>query len=137
MKKTYLTAWVLLLALCFSACNYVTYTPRTKRQKQLAKPSVVLLENIVHFRETYNEWPSSKDDFTSRGTRYKESFQGFRYLYTQFKIADADNMTFYFDQHVQDVDNYKTTQQTDLNAYRGEVKFYKEKGKFVWKLKMY
>ena len=46
-------------------------------------------------------------------------------------------MVFYFDQHVKDVANYNATRKVDLNSYAGEVRFYKEEGKFLWKIKMY
>jgi hypothetical protein len=114
-----------------------TYRPHSKKQQQEAKPSVVLLERIIQFRESYQQWPVSKEDFMSRDRQYKEAFNGFKYLYTEFKIADNDQMTFYFLQHVKDEAEYNASGKIDLNRYGGEVNFYKEKGKFIWKIRMY
>lgn len=42
-----------------------------------------------------------------------------------------------FHEHVKDAHNYQQTGKIDLNTYGGEVRFYKEKDTFIWKLKMY
>jgi len=119
------------------SCSVTTYTPRSKKQQQLAKPSIVLIENIVHYRESFGEWPVSKEQLVAKGTKYKDSFLGFPYHTARFKIIDNDNMVFYFSEHKQDVAKYKETQKVDLNSLGGEVKFYKKDGKFLWKIKMY
>jgi hypothetical protein len=138
MKSGYYYSIAILMVIIFStSCNQFTYTPRSKKQQQVAKPSVVLLDNIIHFRENFNEWPSSKEYFMSKGTRYLQSFNGWKYLTTGFTIADNDNMVFYFSNHIKDEEAYKTTNKIDLNSLGGEVKFYKENGKFMWKIKMY
>jgi hypothetical protein len=136
MKKSLylLTALVWILPLC--SCHYATYTPRSRSQQQLAKPSIVLLDRIVEFRENFNEWPLSKEYFMAKGPRYKEVFNGFRYLYTEFKIVDNDHLLFYFDQHIKDEAAYRETGLTDLNKLNGVVKFYKQDGKFLWKIRM-
>lgn len=54
-----------------------------------------------------------------------------------FKIIDSNRMVFWFSRHVKDIENYKITEKIDLNSYGGEVKFYKQDGQFLWKLKMY
>lgn len=115
----------------------VTYTPRSRQKKNAHRPSIVLIDMIVEFRERYNSWPYSKEQFTSKDPRYKELFIGFPYQHTRFDVIDQDNMIFYFDQHVKDEEHYKEYQTIDLNAYRGEVKFYKENGRFLWKTRMY
>ncbi len=56
-----------LCALVFAACNYVTYTPRSKKNIQREKPSVVICNHIVDFRVEQNAWPVSKSDFISKG----------------------------------------------------------------------
>lgn len=119
-----------------ASCEYTTYTPRSRRQQQLAKPSMVLLDRIIEFRETFNEWPLSKEYFMAQGPRYKEAFNGFNYLYTEFRIVDNDNLLFYFDQYVKDNAAYKETGLVDLNKLNGVVKFYKQDGKFLWKIRM-
>jgi len=81
-------------------------------------------------------WPHTREEFMLANSKYKKSMSDFPYLTTRFKIINPDKMMFYFDQHIKDVENYKEQQKTDLNAYSGEVKFYKENGKFIWKIKM-
>lgn len=125
------------LVMCMLGCNYINYTPRSKRQKHLAKPSTALLDQIVDFRMKYNTWPSSKEEFVGRDPEYKESFARLPYHYTRFEVIDIDNMIFYFDQHTKDVDNYRSSEKVNLNTYRGEVKFYNYQGKIIWKTKMY
>jgi len=134
-KITPLVAMGLLL---FSAsCNYVTYSPRSKKQVQQEKPSVVLLNRIIEFREEFNSWPLSKVDYMYKAEKYRESFAGFPYAQTEFKLIDNNTMIFYFHEHIKDTRNYQQTGKIDLNSYGGEVKFYKEKDTFIWKLKMY
>jgi len=135
-KFMHLKVFVIVL-LISQGCNITTFTAHNKQEQQHAKPSVRLIESIIEFRETYKKWPQSKEEFISENLMYKESFSDFLYLYTRFKIIDQDNMTFYFDQHRDDVQNYETNKKVDLNALAGEVKFYKSNEKFVWSIKMY
>lgn len=137
MKKSLYLLTALLGMMLLSSCQYITYTPRSRMQQQLAKPSYVLLDRIVEFRQSFNEWPLSKEYFMAKGPRYKEAFNGFQYLNTRFKIVDNDNLVFYFDQHIRDKAAEQESGKTDLNALGGEVKFYKQDGKFLWKIKMY
>jgi hypothetical protein len=125
------------LILLLTGCDIFTYTPRSRKSRQKEKPSVVLLQAIVDYREAFNSWPFSKEEFIAKGKEYKDAFAGFPYLYTNFKVTDNDKMTFYFNDHRRDVQQYKESQKVDLNSYGGEVRFYKEKDKFIWKLKMY
>lgn len=104
---------------------------------QKAKPSIVLLDRIIEFREENNAWPFSKEEFINTGVKYREAFAGFPYLKTTFKVVDNNTMTFSFSEHQKDVEKYKETQQVDLNSYGGQARFYKEGEKFMWKLKMY
>ncbi len=76
------------------------------------------------------------EEFISKGQKYKDAIIGFPYLQTKFDVHDNDTMTFIFFDHKEDVYNYKQTRLTDLNRYQGQVRFYKEKNKFIWKLKM-
>lgn len=121
----------------FTSCRHFTYTPRTKRQQQAAKPSIVLIQRIIDFREEFNAWPFSKEEFIYKGKKFKDAFEGFPYLNIQFNVKDNDRMTFVFADHKKDVQLYEQNRQADLNAYGGEVRFYKEKDKFIWKIKMY
>lgn len=128
---------VIALVLTFASCQYTTYSVRSKRDQQRAKPSMVLVQSIADFRERYGSWPLSKEELMYKDARYRQVFTGFPYKDVRFKIVDADNMIFSFDQHVQDITNYNESQQVDLNAYRGEVKYYMQNGKVLWKLKMF
>ena len=137
MKLLIKTPVVVFVAFAVWSCNHVTYTPRSKKKVQQAKPSVVLLDRIIEFREENNAWPYSKEEFVNKGRKYKEAFDGFPYLTTKFKVIDNNTMTFSFAEHQKDVRKYKETQQVDLNSFGGQVRYYKEGEKFMWKLKMY
>src|SRR5215208_2227962 len=128
--------WVCTLCLIAGACNYLTYTPRSKKNIQREKPPVILFYRIVDFRTEQNRWPVSKQDFISQGKKYMEAFAGSSYNYTQFKVKDSNTMTFYFSNHIKDAQNYNETGLIDLNSYHGRAKFYKENNKFIWKVKM-
>jgi hypothetical protein len=135
MKRasTYITGWLLLILI---SCNYVTYNPKSKKKQLQATPSVLIFERMVDFRIEQGGWPSSMEDFRSKGIRYYEVVNDFPYQSTQFKIKDSNNMTFYFADHISDIKEYNKTQKTDLNAYNGSVRFWKEGEKFLWKIKM-
>ena len=120
----------------FTACKFITITPRSKRNIYRERPSTLLLDKIIDFRLVQLGWPVSKKDFMSYGVQYYKSFEGFPYSYTWFKIIDSNKMIFYFSGHFQDERNYRKTNKIDLNSYHGRVTFYKVENKFVWKLKM-
>lgn len=119
------------------SCNSLTYTPRSKKNTRKEKPSVVLLNRLVQFREQYNAWPFTKEEFMLKSQAFKDAFAGFPYKTTVFRVIDNNTMTFYFSEHTRDLQQYEQTGKTELNAYAGEVRFYLEKDKFIWKLKMY
>jgi hypothetical protein len=135
MKHLYVVA-ILSLFLLVSACNYITYTPRNKNQVRREKPSLLIYERIVDFRLDQGRWPATKEDLITKGKKYYEAFDGFKYNYTHFKIKDSNTMTFYFSDHVADRANYDQTQLIDVNAYGGQVRFFKVKDKYAWKIKM-
>src|SRR5215218_9629131 len=103
---------VMLLPIFFG-CNYVTITPHSKLEQQQAKPSINLLECIVEFWEMHTVWPQTKEEFTTASSKYKNSMSNFPYLNTRFKIINQDKMTFYFDEHIKDVENQKQKNKTD------------------------
>lgn len=119
-----------------ASCNYVTYTPRSKKAMLREQPSMLIFERIVDFRIEQMGWPTSKADMMSKGKKYQEVFNHFPYQETHFRIIDSNNMVFSFYQHRKDVENYKQSRKADLNSYGGTVKFFREDGKFLWKLKM-
>lgn len=127
---------VVLLAILLSACNYITFTPHSTKKKQKEKPSVILLNSIIEFRQEQNSWPFSKEEFMNKGKKYRDAFVGFPYLRTEFKVVDDNTMVFSFYDYMKDAQQFKETGKVDINGYQGQVKFYKEKDKFVWKLKM-
>ena len=126
-----------LFLFAVASCNTITFTPRSKKNIQKEKPSPVLLEKIIDFRKEFNSWPFSREEMIAKGGAYRSAFDGFSYLQIRFKVIDNNTMTFYFSEHRKDVQNFKETQKIDLNSYGGEVKFYKEKENFIWKIKMY
>ena len=136
MKPFVKIVGIALVVIFLCNCNQFTYTPRSKKMVQREKPSIVLLDRIIEFREQNNSWPFSKEEFINKGQKYREAFEGFPYLKTIFKVIDNNTMNFSFSEHYKDVQNYKQTQQVDLNSYGGQVQFYKEGEKFIWKLKM-
>ena len=121
----------------FTSCNKIIYIPRSKKNIQREKPSVVLLNRMIEFREEFNTWPYSKEGFISKGKKYIDAFDGFPYLETRFKVIDEDRMIFFFFNHKKDQARYEKTKQIDLNSYAGKVKFYRKGNKFIWELKMY
>jgi len=125
----------IIAAFLLLACTNIVL-PRSNKNKQKEKPSVMLLNSFVDFRMEQGVWPVSKNDFISKGKKYAESFAGFRYNSTRFKIIDNDQMVFYFSDHVRYAAKYEPN-TVDLSDLAGEAKFYKENGKFLWKLKMY
>ena len=136
MKLYKIALFVFVCLFAFVACNYVTYTPRSKKKILQETPSLLIFDRIVDFRIEQMGWPVSKADFMSKGIKYYEVFNDFPYQETHFKIIDSNNMLFSFYQHINDIDNYKRTNKVDLNSYGGSVRFFKENGKFIWKLKM-
>lgn len=96
----------------------------------------MIFDKIVDFRMEQMGWPTSVADFKSKGVKYYHVFDDFPYTKTDFRVKDSNNMVFYFYEHKKDIENYKETKKVDLNAYSGHVTFYRENGKFIWKLKM-
>lgn len=126
-----------LVILNVASCNYFSFTPRSKKNKSKEKPSILIFDRIVDFRNEQLSWPVSKADFISKGIKYYEVFNDFPYQQTSFKVIDSNNMIFYFSQHIKDVKQYKKTGKTELNDYSGRATFYKYNGKFIWNLKMH
>jgi len=135
VKKIFPLTLLATVLLC--GCDSFIFTPRRKKNIHREQPSIVLLNKIVDYREENNTWPSSKETFIRSSPKYKEAFEGFPYAYVFFKIKDNNTMTFYFTDHIKDMKNYEQTRKIELNAYRGYVRFYKENGKFIWKIKMH
>lgn len=133
MKNTILICSLLVFLI---SCNYITATPHSKRNLHAESPSVLIFDKIVDFRIEQGGWPTSRADFESKGIKYYEAFKDFKYQTTAFKRIDSNTMTFYFSNHIKDEEKSKATHKVDLNNYNGDVKFYKENGRFLWKLKM-
>lgn len=130
------TIFVLLIVIAVTGCNYFSFTPRSSTNKYREMPTAQLYEKIVEFREIHGNWPVSRQDFISKDIKFYKALEGFKYRTVEFKIKDSDNMTFYFSDHIIDVEKEKATKKSELNAYGGHVVFYKENGKFLWKVKM-
>jgi len=125
-----------LLILFITSCNYFSFTPRSKNNKSKEEPSILIFDRIVDFRIEQMGWPVSKTDFISKGKKYEEVFKDFSYQYTTFTIIDSNRMNFSFSEHIKDIREYEKTNKSELNQYRGTARFFKENGKFIWKLKM-
>ncbi len=136
MKNIIRTFTISIYILVFTSCNYFTYIPRSKTAVRRAAPSILLLEKIVDFRVEQHSWPVSREDFISKGIKYYEAFKRFNYTETWFKVIDSNTMVFYFTGHVTDIDDYNTYRKINLNSYNGRAKFFRQKDKFIWKLKM-
>lgn len=134
MKLLY--CFLLISCFGFAQCNYFTYVPKGKKKQLQETPSVLILDRMVDFRIEQGGWPSSKQDFISKGIKYYEVFNNFPYQTTTFKIKDSNNMVFTFSDHIKDIDRYNKTGKADLNGYNGTVTFWKEGDKFLWKIKM-
>ncbi|MDB5202252.1 MAG: hypothetical protein JWQ27_1661 [Ferruginibacter sp.] len=119
-----------------SSCNYISYTPKSKKAARREMPSILLLEKIVDFRIEQMGWPASQGDFISKDIKFYRAMEGFPYRQTTFKIIDSNNMIFYFTGHIKDLEKNKRTGKTELNGFGGHVKFYKENNKFIWKIKL-
>lgn len=127
---------MILIILC-TGCNHFTYTPRSKRTKLQAKPSILVFSAIADFRVSQDRWPVSLEDLKGKGDQYAKALVGFQYTYTHFRIIDSNKMVFTFSDHVKDVKNYQYTGLTDLNNFSGRARFSKKNGKFTWKVKMH
>ena len=136
MKRIIGTFIVSALLVVLGSCNYFTYTPRSKAAVRRAAPSILLLEKIADFRVEQHSWPVSREDFISKGIKYYDAYKSFNYTQTEFKVIDSNTMIFYFTGHIVDVEDYKTSQKTNLNSYNGRAKFFRQNDKFVWKLTM-
>jgi hypothetical protein len=128
----------LITAIVFTqlSCNNFTFRPHSKKQQSLERPSIVLCDRIVDFRVAEGSRPTSLSDFMNKGIKYYEVASNFPYKTTEFKRKDSTEMTFYFSNHIKDIKNYDKSQKIDLNSYNGNIRFWKEGGRFVWKINM-
>lgn len=132
-NRTFLYFFVIIGLL---SCNHFTATPHSKKQQLLERPSALLCDRIVDFRIGEGGWPISKLDFSNKGIKYYEAIKDFPYQTTEFKIKDSTEMIFYFSDNIKDIKKYDRTKKIDLNSYNGNIHFWKEDGKFLWKINM-
>jgi len=135
MKNLFLITFIFSL-LAVESCSYVSYTPKSKAKRLQEQPSILIFDRIVDFRIEQRGWPVSRQDFISKGIKYYEVFDGFQYQTTSFNVIDSNTMDFYFRDHIKDIEKEKRTRRTDINSYNGSVHFYKENGKFLYRIKM-
>jgi hypothetical protein len=137
IRKIAFTFYCFFVAsIILQSCNDFTITPHSKKQQLLERPSAFLCDRIVDFRIAEGGWPTSKMDFSNKGIKYYEAIKDFPYQTIEFKIKDSTEMTFYFSNHIKDIAKYKKTKKIDLNSYNGNIHFWKEDGKFLWKINM-
>jgi hypothetical protein len=128
--------YVFITANILLSCNNFTVTPHSKKQQLMERPSAFLCDRIVDFRIAEGGWPINKMDFSNKGIKYYEAIKDFPYQTTEFKIKDNTEMTFYFRDNIKDMERYKKNKKIDLNSYNGNIHFWKEDGRFLWKIKM-
>ena len=131
-----MAVFLLVSIFVVASCDTTTFNLHSRKSRMVARPSPLLFDRIVDFRNEFFSWPSSRMDFMSKGKKYYEVMDGFPYSTIKFEIKDSNNMTFYFSGYTQDLKNYNETGKVDLNSFNGSTRFYKEKEKFIWKLKM-
>ncbi|MEQ1554828.1 MAG: hypothetical protein ABL929_11645 [Ferruginibacter sp.] len=158
MPKVKLVGFLFCAFTIFASCRYVNYRPHSKTEKLIARPSIYICDKIVDFRIAEGGWPTSKMDFMSKNKIYYDAFKDFPYQFTEFRIKDSTEMTFFFDQYLEDVKRqnstypiqneynknlqnktypaYKKSNKIELNDYHGNIHFWKENGKILWKINM-
>jgi hypothetical protein len=135
-QKLLFSFFLFLGLLLFNSCNYFSYTRHTKIERLSERPSAVICDNIVNFRIIQGGWPTSKEDFMYKDVRNYEALKDFPYQTTEFKIKDSTEMTLYFRDHIKDVIKSQKTNKSDLNSFQGNIHFWKEADKFLWKINM-
>lgn len=135
-KFTFRFICLILLVLLTASCDYIPYRLHSRKQNFKERPSILICERIVDFRIAEGGWPTSKIDFMSKGVKYYEVLKNFPYENTEFKIKDSTEMTFYYYGHKADNERMQKTNKIDLNVYHGSIRFWKENGKFLWKVYM-
>jgi hypothetical protein len=135
-KLLYTTVCVFIAINVLQSCNYFTYTPHSKKQRLFERPSAAICDKIVDFRIAEGGWPISKQDFMNKGLKYYEVIKKFPYQTIEFKIKDSTEMIFYFRDNIKDIEHYKKTKKRDLNSFNGNIHFWKENEKFLWKINM-
>jgi hypothetical protein len=136
VKNLYQVSLFIAIVFIQLSCNNFTFRPHSKKQQSKEQPSVLFCDRIVDFRLAEGGWPNSMSDFMNKGIKYYEVANNFPYQTTEFKRKDSTEMTFYFSNHIKDIKNYNKTQKIDLNSYNGNIRFWKEGGKFVWRINM-
>jgi hypothetical protein len=136
MKAFLNIALTVVLFICMISCNHFTYRPHSIKAKMLERPSISICVKIVEFRIAEGGWPISKQDFMNKGIKYYEEMKDFPYQTTEFKIKDSNNMVFYFRDNIKDIERYKKTQKGDFNGFHGNIVFWKEGDRFLWKINM-
>lgn len=127
---------LVVIAVSFFNCKYFSFTPRSKKQQLREHPSVVIFDRIVDFRVADGGWPVSRQDFINKGVKYYEVMKDFHYNYTYPEIKDSNTTSFFFSDHIKDRKAAELTRKTELNTCNGQVNFWKEGERFLWKLKM-
>ena len=127
---------IFMIAFLFIGCNHFGYTPHSKKQRVEERPSAAICDKIVDFRIAIGSWPISKQDFMYKDLKYYEVMKDFPYQTTEFKIKDSTEMTFYFSENIKDLAKAKRTRKIDINSYKGNIHFWKENGRFLWKINM-
>ncbi|OLY90779.1 hypothetical protein SAMN05444008_1237 [Cnuella takakiae] len=127
---------IIILLSGIAGCSQFIYRPHSRQQQQRAKPPVSLLEEILVYRQLYGNWPASREQFVARDARFEAAFRGFPYRDVRFRARSRAELLFSFSGHIRDEQAYQQTGLIDLNGYGGTVRFYRDKGRWIWKIKM-
>jgi hypothetical protein len=94
------------------------------------------MDAIVNYKTQNHFWPGSMQDFSLSSDVNRRLAEAFKYNGTNFKIIDSNNLRIQFYDYKKDADNLSTQGKIDLNGLRGEIRFFRVKAGFGWKLKM-
>jgi hypothetical protein len=94
------------------------------------------MDAIVTYRNQNHFWPASMRDFSFSSDTNHRLAEDFKYNGTFFKIIDSNNLKIQFYDYKKDADNPSAKGKIDFNGLRGEMRFFRVKEGFGWKLKI-
>ena len=80
-------------------------------------------------------WPSAVYQLISQDEKNKKIIDDFQYERLDFISRKNDRLIVHFDGYKKKL-YLDEDEKTDLNRFRGDISFYKSRGKFVWKVTM-
>lgn len=125
-----------LIVVSLASCDTFAYSLHNKAEKSFARPDVFFMDAIVAYRNEYHFWPSSMNQFAMSSAKNKKLADDFKYHQADFKVIDSNRLKiiFYDIKHGDDYQYLKG--KYDLNSLNGEIRFFKAKDRFAYKVKM-